>query len=91
MLYGTVGAFAASALVSVVGSALAFYEFHFAFRLVAAIALIIGFSAVTGLVSGCLLMVREARLALEHLAEEAAMARIHRAPPSASGPTAGVF
>jgi hypothetical protein len=53
------------------------------------VALIIGISAVTGLVSGCLLMVREARLALEHLAEEAELARIHRTTPPSRGPAGG--
>ena len=74
MLYATVGAFAAAALVSLLGSAMAFYEQHLAFRAAAAAGLLIGIFAVTGLVSGCLLMVREARLALEHLAEEADLA-----------------
>jgi len=66
---------------------------HLAFRAAAAAALIIGVFAVIGLVSGCLLMVREARLALEHLAEEAAMPGTPtsgRRPPS-SRPGSSAF
>lgn len=84
ILYGTVGAFAASALVSVLGAAAAFYELHLLFQTLAVAALAVGVLAVSGLVGGCVLMVQEARLALHHLAEEAELARTHHLPPSAA-------
>lgn len=70
-LYASLGSFAAAALISVVGSVLAFYGQQIAFRSAAAIGLAIGACGVTGLVGGCFLMVRETRLALQNIAVEA--------------------
>lgn len=75
ILYGSLGAFAAAALISVIGSAMAFYGQQFAFRTAAVLGLAIGTFGVTGLVSGCIFMVRETRFALENIAEEAEWAR----------------
>ena len=75
VLYASLGSFAAAALVSVIGSAMAFYEQHFGFRIAAVIGLATGVFAVAGLVYGCLLMVRETRLALQNIAEEAEYGR----------------
>jgi len=75
ILYASLGSFAAAALVCIVGPALAFYDERIAFRVAAALALVIGAFAVTGLVSGCTLMVREVRLALRNIDEEAGLAR----------------
>src|SRR5215831_2648813 len=82
VLYASLGAFAAAALISVIGSALAFYGQQLAFRAAAMAGLATGVFAVTGLVSGCTLMVRETRLALQNITEEAELARIryHSAP-----------
>jgi O-antigen ligase len=74
ILYASLGSFAAAALVSVVGSAMAFYGFELAFRTAAAMGLVAGALAVTGLVSGCSLLVRETRFALHNITEEAEMA-----------------
>jgi len=63
--------FAAAALVSVVGSIVTYYGRHLLFQLAAGLALVIGFLAVLGLASGCVLMVRETRLAVQNLAQEA--------------------
>jgi len=75
MFYLALGSFAAAALISVIGSALAFYDQQFGFRAAAVAGLASGAFAVMGLVSGCMLMVRETRLAVQNLAEEAQLAR----------------
>jgi hypothetical protein len=84
IMYAALGAFAAAALVSVIGSALAFYNQQLAFHAAAVIGLAIGVFGVTGLVSGCVLMVRETRFALQNIAEEAQLARVQyrRQPPT---------
>lgn len=69
--YASLGLFASAALVSVVGSIAAYYDQKLAFELAAGLAMITGASAVAGLAFGCLLMVRETRLAVRNLAEEA--------------------
>ena len=75
ILYASLGAFAAAALISVIGSAMAFYGQQLAFRVAAVAGLATGAFGVTGLVSGCTLMVRETRFALQNIAEEADLAR----------------
>jgi hypothetical protein len=69
-VYGALGAFAASALLLVVGSALAFSQRSVAWEPVAGIALAVGAAAVVALAYGCTLMVRETRLAVQNLTEE---------------------
>jgi hypothetical protein len=71
LFYAGLGLFAASALVSVGGSIAAYYNQKALFEFAAAIAILTGASAVTGLVVGCILMVRETQLAVRILAEEA--------------------
>jgi uncharacterized membrane protein len=82
ILYASLGAFAAAALISVIDSALAFYGQQLAFRAAAVAGLATGVFAVTGLVSGCTLMVGETRLALQNITEEAELAgiRYHSVP-----------
>jgi hypothetical protein len=75
--YASIGLFAAAALVSVVGSIVTYYGRHILFQLAAGLALVIGYLAVLGLACGCVLMVRETRLAVRNLAEEASI-RIKR-------------
>ena len=77
LFYASLGSFAAAALISVIGSTLAFYGWQFVFRVAAIVGLAIGALGVTGLVSGCTLMVRETRLAVQTLAEEAGLRRPH--------------
>ena len=74
--YASLGAFAAAALISVIGSAMAFYQLRFVFQAAAVAGLAIGAFGVTGLVSGCVLMVHETRLALQNISEEAEFARV---------------
>jgi Protein of unknown function (DUF2721) len=90
--YASLGAFAAAALVSVIGSAMAFYELKFVFQAAAVAGLAIGAFGVTGLVSGCVLMVHETRLALQNISEEAEFARIRfkRVAETPTGPGSSV-
>jgi uncharacterized protein DUF2721 len=81
IFYAALGSFAASALISVVGSALAFYEMGLAFHAAAALGLATGAFAVSGLVAGCFFMVRETRLAVQHITEEADLARAQYRSP----------
>ena len=83
--YAGLGLFAASALVSVGGSIVAYYGQLTLFHAAAALAIITGASAVLGLCAGCALMVRETQLAVKYLEEEAKTqaalhhpARLHR-------------
>jgi Protein of unknown function (DUF2721) len=71
VFYLSLGLFATAALVSVVGSLVTYYSQRFVFELVAVLALLTGAIAVTGLATGCALMVHETRLAVRNLAEEA--------------------
>jgi hypothetical protein len=73
--YASLGSFAAAALVSVIGSAIAFYGQQWAFRTAAAIAFAVGGFGVGALVYGCAMTVRETRLALLSIAEESKLAR----------------
>jgi hypothetical protein len=76
LFYASLGSFAAAALISVVGSTLAFYSWHLFFEVAAIVGLAIGALGVTGLVVGCTLMVRETRLAVQTLAEEAGLSAL---------------
>ena len=69
--YAGLGLFASSALVSVGGSIAAYYGQKLLFEAAAALAVLTGASAVLGLASGCVLMVRETQIAVRYLAEEA--------------------
>jgi hypothetical protein len=71
LFYYALGAFAASALIAVVGSALTVYDFEFGFHTAAAIGLMVGATAVISLVAGCALMIRETRLAIANMTEAA--------------------
>lgn len=83
LFYAGLGLFAASALVSVGGSIATYYGQRFLFEAAAALAILTGASAVLGLASGCVLMVRETQLAVRSLAEEAKIRTRHQrvAPP----------
>jgi hypothetical protein len=73
--YASLGSFAAAALISVIGSVLTFYDQRLAFRAAAVLGLAVGAFGKVGLTSGCMLMVRETRLALQNIVEEAELAR----------------
>lgn len=87
LMYTALGCFATAALVSVLGSASAFFQQDWMFRTAAGIGLLAGALGVGGLVSGCTLMIREVQLALKHIAEEAedAIVAVHRAAEDRAG------
>jgi hypothetical protein len=74
LFYGSLGAFAASALLAVVGSVLTAYDFQIGFRTASVFGLVVGSGGVSGLVYASILMVRETRLAIRNMAEEAEFA-----------------
>jgi hypothetical protein len=79
--YAGLGLFAASALVSVGGSIVAYYGQAVLFYAAVALAVVTGASAVLGLCAGCVLMVRETQLAVKYLEEEAkTQAALHHPP-----------
>ena len=69
--YAGLGLFAASALVCVGGSIESYFGHVVVFYSAATLAVLTGASAVFGLCAGCVLMVRETRLAVKSLEEEA--------------------
>jgi hypothetical protein len=71
LFYAGLGMFGSAAFVSVMGSIAAYYSQKILFEVAAALAVVTGASAVAGLASGCVLMVRETQLAVRSLAEEA--------------------
>jgi len=71
--YTSLGAFAASALIAVIGSVVASYQGQRVAEAFAVVGLLTGTLGVAGLVTGCTLMVRETRLAVRHLSEEATL------------------
>jgi hypothetical protein len=78
LFYAGLGLFAASALVSVAGSIVAYYGQTALFKAAAALAVLTGASAVLGLSTGCVLMVRETQLAVQSLEKEARLQATHQ-------------
>jgi hypothetical protein len=74
--YMSIGAFAAAALVSIVGSLLVGAGSPAGFEAMAVLGLGSGTIGVAGLVVGCTAMVRETRLAMKYLEEEADLASV---------------
>ena len=83
MYYAALGSFAASALAAVAGSALAAYDFQTAFHIVAVVGFLVGSGGVSSLVVGCVMMVRETRVAIKSMTEEVELARIRDGDPPA--------
>jgi hypothetical protein len=69
--YAALGAFAAAALVSVLGAIAAYYGQRTLFHVAAVAAVATGTFAVIALVRGSIVVVRETRIAVRNLAEEA--------------------
>jgi Protein of unknown function (DUF2721) len=69
--YAALGAFATAALISVLGGLAAYYQQKEAFRLAAIAAIATGSFAVVALVRGSVIVVRETRIAVRNLADEA--------------------
>jgi uncharacterized protein DUF2721 len=77
-LYASLGSFAASALITILGAAIKYFDWQIASGIAAMIAVATGTFAVTGLVIACTCMVRETRLAVQYLGEEAELALSQR-------------
>src|SRR5205823_5692101 len=75
LFYASLGAFAATALIAIVGATLAESVTAPLYRAAAIAGLASGGFAVVALVSGCTLMVAETRLAVQTLTEEVKLAR----------------
>ena len=76
--YAALGAFAAASLVSVIGGVAAFYGKQLIFRAAALAAIGTGTFAVVSLVRGSIVVVRETRIAVRNLAEEAKLRSSYR-------------
>lgn len=70
LFYAALGLFASAVLISLAGGIAPSYS-RVLFEAVALLAIVTGASAVIGLAWGCLLMIRETRIAVRNLAEEA--------------------
>ena len=79
--YASIGAFAAAALISVVGSVVATSVSDPIFQVVAMLGLVAGTIGVGGLVVGGVVMVRETQLAVLFLEREAEFIRAREYPP----------
>jgi hypothetical protein len=71
LMYTALGCFATAALVAVIGSASAVMTHDWIFRAAAGAGLLAGGLGVCCLVAGCTLMIREVRVALRTISEEA--------------------
>ena len=74
-LYFSIGCFAAGSLLSLIGAILSSTDHSALLRPVLAVALLAGVAGLSGLVVGCALLVRETRLAMRTIMEEAALYR----------------
>lgn len=73
--YGSIGSFAAASLVSILGAILATTQYRLPFEAVAGIGFVAGTIGFVALSLGCLLLVRETRLALDSMSDEAELAK----------------
>ena len=87
--YASIGSFAASALISICGALLATSAGETTFYAIAALGLLSGTVGVAGLVLGSMLMVRETRLAVRFLEEEAALLASEPPPSSPVAESSG--
>jgi hypothetical protein len=74
--YVSIGSFAAGALILLVGSSFATPDLRLAFNFLAILGLLSGIVGVGSLMFGCSIMVRETRLAIRNLAEEAELSEL---------------
>jgi hypothetical protein len=73
--YGAIGAFAAASLISILGAVLASTTYRLPFEAIAGIGFVAGTIGFIGLVVGCSFLVRETRLALRAMSDEAELAK----------------
>lgn len=70
LFYISLGSFASAALISVIGAGLARVLQQPMLLVILGFAVVVGVVGVMGLVSGCVMLVRETRIALDNLTEE---------------------
>ena len=75
IFYAALGSFSAAALLSIVGSVLSVYSRQWAYEAAAVAALLVGAFGVACLVTACALMVRETRIAVQIMEEDAETVR----------------
>lgn len=75
VFYLSLGSFAASGLISLIGASVASSPHQILFRITLAIGLVTGTVGVGGLVFGCSILVAETRLAVKNVSEEAILVR----------------
>ena len=86
-LYFSIGCFAAGSLMSLLGAILSSTDHPNLLWLVLVLALIAGIGGLCGLGVGCTLLVRETRLAMHLISQEASLYRTHFAnEPAAATP-----
>lgn len=73
--YGAIGCFASASVVSILGASVVSTHYKWTFEAIVAISFVAGTVGFTGLAVGCSLLVRETRIALRFIYEEAALAR----------------
>lgn len=73
--YASIGAFAATSLVSILGASLAGSSYNLPLEVISGISFVLGVVGFVGLSFGCTLLVRETRLALQSHFEEAKLVR----------------
>ena len=75
LFYAALGSFASASIIAVIGASLNTATFHTTISVASGLALACGLSGVICMVWACSLLVRETRLAVDNLSEEAALLR----------------
>ena len=83
--YFSLGCFAAGSLLSLLGAILSASEYHAVLRVLLGMALVAGVLGLTGLIVGCVQLLRETRLALQSLREDTRFFRKHYEAAEAKG------
>jgi Protein of unknown function (DUF2721) len=73
--YGAIACFASASVVSILGASIVSSQYTWTFEAIVGISFVAGVAGFIGLAVGCSFLVRETRLALRSLSEEADLAR----------------
>ncbi|HET9837037.1 MAG TPA: DUF2721 domain-containing protein [Candidatus Angelobacter sp.] len=73
--YGAIGCFAAASVVSILGASVVSTQYKWPFEVIVVISFVAGVVGFSGLAVGCSFLVRETRIALRSISEEASLAR----------------
>lgn len=87
-IYVSLGAFAAASLVTLLGAVLGPWETIAVVRLVVGAGLLLGFTGVGGLVTGCINLFQATRLSMVNIREEAALIRARQQDRNPTSPRA---